>query len=422
VTEFAAPEPTDARWTRLFDLSTHDRRMLDATRRQREAIADELSARFHADLIDLPELRLFLDQEPERLRHLQAMHHALFVGLGGPEMDAERLGSALHGLAIPPQLRSARCYVGMCTRYLTLVVRLLSSAIDDRGNLGPAIEAITKAVMLQLATALENLVAEAHTPRQLVLPAGAPGAPVASDVLDRERAVARWKDELVSMLIHDLRNPVHSIALQAKVTLEIARKSLEDERDHLAGIQRACADLSSLLDDMLAARRLATGQMPVALEPLPFDDLLRQVIERQRPLIERAGMRLTSDIPAELPVVRTDPTLLRRILLNLITNAVEHSASPEIRVEAERLGDGVAVRVIDYGRGISPADWERTLRRAPSETASTPATGATSGLGLHFCRLATRQIGGDLRMSSRPGLTVFEVLLPTDRESAPAAL
>ncbi|HYR95668.1 MAG TPA: HAMP domain-containing sensor histidine kinase [Candidatus Binatus sp.] len=300
-------------------------------------------------------------------------------------------------------------YVGICGAYLTVAVELLGEAMRGSPNLAPAIGALMKAVMRELALTIEATVSDGFVPRQTAAEL-ARTVTAAADALRRERAVGRSRDEFVSMLVHDLRNPVQGIALQANVALQIAIKSLDAERDHLSQIERTCQDLSRLLQDMLETAKLEAGQMPVVFEPLVLGEFLNGVLDRHLPLIERAGMRLTRGLNADVPPIRTDADLLGRVLMNLIVNAVRHSGTEEIRVEIAPETKGATARIIDYGHGIPAPDQERIFEKFAS--GSVPFAGQT-GLGLYFCRLATERMDGHLRLTSRPGLTIFELDLPS---------
>jgi signal transduction histidine kinase len=121
-------------------------------------------------------------------------------------------------------------------------------------------------------------------------------------------------------------------------------------------------------------------------------------------------------VPTELPAVVGDRALLRRVLVNLVVNALRHSGSDEVRVEGTP-GPGpadVSLRVIDRGHGIPEAEQARvfekfrTVRRSPVDDPS-----GDTGLGLPFCKLAVERMGGRISLTSTPGVaTVFTIVLP----------
>ena len=135
------------------------------------------------------------------------------------------------------------------------------------------------------------------------------------------------------------------------------------------------------------------------------------------PVAERTGRRLVAAVGPELPCVVADRALLKRVLVNLVVNALRHSGSTEVRVEAthDPATARVSLRVIDHGRGIAEDDQERVFEKFASIRRSGESEPSSdTGLGLPFCRLATDCMGGKIALSSRPETgTVFTVILPS---------
>lgn len=158
--------------------------------------------------------------------------------------------------------------------------------------------------------------------------------------------------------------------------------------------------------------------MPVAREAIVLADVVDEVVHEYGPVAEQAGRRLTVAVATDLPPAVGDRVLLRRVLVNLIVNALRHSGSSEVWIEGGADDGGVVLRVIDHGHGIAEEDQVRifekfrTVRRSPSDD---PA--GDTGLGLPFCRLAVERMGGRITVASRPGeRTVFTVALPAAQD------
>ena len=118
---------------------------------------------------------------------------------------------------------------------------------------------------------------------------------------------------------------------------------------------------------------------------------------------------------ATCPPAVADRALLKRVLVNLVVNALRHSGSDEVRIEGGLAAGEVTLRVIDHGHGIAEEDQARifekfrTVRRSPTDD---PA--GDTGLGLPFCKLAVERMGGRFALTSSAGTrTVFAVTLPT---------
>jgi protein-histidine pros-kinase len=226
----------------------------------------------------------------------------------------------------------------------------------------------------------------------------------------------RLKDDLTNMVVHDLKNPVNGIAMLTQLLLR--KGSLTDMQHRtLAQIERTCRELMRLVANVLEIAKIESGQMPVAVEPIVLAELAYEVALEYGPVAAEVGRRLTVAVGTDLPPILADRALLKRVLVNLVANALRHSGSVEVRIEAapEPACAGITIRVVDSGRGIPDEDQGsifekfRTARGNPT---------ADTGLGLPFCKLAIERMGGQISLTSALGVgTAFGVTLPTGPDS-----
>ena len=155
--------------------------------------------------------------------------------------------------------------------------------------------------------------------------------------------------------------------------------------------------------------------MPVAREPVVLAELTDEIAREYAPVAEQAGRRLHIDVATDLPPALGDRRLLKRVVVNLVVNALRHSGSAEVLVEGRSVSQAVLLEVVDHGHGIAEADQGqvfemfRTVRRSPTDD-----PGGDTGLGLPFCKLAVERMGGRITFASAPGVrTTFTVTLPT---------
>jgi signal transduction histidine kinase len=159
------------------------------------------------------------------------------------------------------------------------------------------------------------------------------------------------------------------------------------------------------------------GKMPVAHEPIVLGDVVDEVVHEYGPVAEQAGRKLIVAVGTDLPPAVGDRALLKRVLVNLIVNALRHSGSQEVRIEGGSDKRGVLLSVVDFGRGIAADDHAHVFEkfRTVHRSASADPVGDT-GLGLPFCRLAVERMGGRIALHSEPGSrTIFTVELPSLR-------
>jgi signal transduction histidine kinase len=197
---------------------------------------------------------------------------------------------------------------------------------------------------------------------------------------------------LLANTSHELRTPLARIRLG----IELAKGGVDAARR--AELERDIAELDGLLDEILLASRLDAVQAPDQIEPV---DLLGLAAEE--------GSRYDDcQVEGEVAVVDGDARLLRRMLRNLLENAVRHGAPP-VTVTVRGEGRRAIVEVVDAGKAIPPEERERIFdpfyRRADS-------TAAGTGLGLSLVRQIARLHGGDAVVVARAPGNCFRISLP----------
>jgi PAS domain S-box-containing protein len=246
---------------------------------------------------------------------------------------------------------------------------------------------------------------------------------LAEDERARERAeVDRLKDDLANMIVHDLKNPVNGILMTVQVLQRRMEDLTERQRRHLDGVELTCREMLRLIQNLLEIAKIEAGKLVIVHEPVDVSALARTVFGEYEPVAKQMGKRFVVRIEAGAPFVRADPGLLKRVLVNLVVNAIRHSGAREVRLDAAVASHAseLTIRVRDDGSGIPAEDHERIFEKFTSARRS--ATGepsADTGLGLPFCKLAVELMGGHIRLSSTPGAgTVFAVDLPLHAAAA----
>lgn len=207
----------------------------------------------------------------------------------------------------------------------------------------------------------------------------------------------RLRQETTELIIHDLRNPLSSIAVSLKLlTLVLPEEILKANQGILSIGQASCERMQRLVDSLLEVSRLETGEASFHLEAVILSQMIDEIIQRTS-ILARPGTMVRSDIEPELPPVLADREKIERVIMNLLDNAVKYT--PEgglITVVATRQPEGfVQISVTDDGPGIPPAERERIFERfAQVPGGQTRRRGF--GLGLTYCRLAVEHHGGKI--------------------------
>ncbi|HEX2189411.1 MAG TPA: response regulator [Longimicrobiaceae bacterium] len=237
----------------------------------------------------------------------------------------------------------------------------------------------------------------------------------AGDELERSyrklQELERLRDDLTRMIVHDLKAPLAAILGTLELAVDGDLGTLSPKQRRLLGDARERGDdMLRMVDNLLEIARLEESEVRLQLRELEAASLLRDVAEEWRVPAERRGASVAVDGAQPLSL-RADEGLLRRVLGNLVGNAVRHGGEGvRIRLRAEPDADsGVRFTVTDDGAGIAPEFQEVIFRKY----GSVPAGEASSGLGLTFCKLAVEAHGGRIWVRSARGAgSEFAFVLP----------
>ena len=231
-------------------------------------------------------------------------------------------------------------------------------------------------------------------------------------VLERlDHAVGEMR-QFSAALAHELRTPL--TALRGEIELALGRLGSADaNRDHLASQIEEIDRLKRLIEQILTLARAEAGQIPLTFAPLDVGELAASLVEQLEPVAQARGIALTCERGARA-LVRGDGEWLRRLLINLLDNALKFTnEGGRVCVKVEPAPDRVTIAVRDTGVGIAAVDrphvFERFFRADPSRTSATEG----AGLGLSLVQWIADRHGGSVAVQSEVGAgTTFLVSLP----------
>ncbi len=236
--------------------------------------------------------------------------------------------------------------------------------------------------------------------------------------LEAQRELARMQDEFVSTVSHELRTPLGFIK---GYTTTLLRSDAEWEpaarQEFLKIIDEEADHLRELIDNLLDSSRLESGTLSMTLEPVRLSGLLRDTVSRALGLYPE--MRLSIDVPDDLPILQVDATRLAQVLNNLLTNADKYAQGAEVEVSARVVGPAVVVRVRDHGPGI-PAEHRARLFERFFRVPGAKSMIRGTGLGLYICRKIVEAHGGEIKVEDVDGGgACFAFSLPLQPLEAP---
>lgn len=224
-----------------------------------------------------------------------------------------------------------------------------------------------------------------------------------------EAEALRRSDELKTALLrsisHDLRTPLTSI-IASGAALASDAPTAEERAELSAAIVGEGERLSRLVENLLDMSRLEAGKAEPHREPTD----MAEVLEGARQAVA-GGDRVQVAVAPGLPAVDADATQLERAFANLLENALRHGRGRPVKVTSRRVGDKIALRVVDQGPGIPESDWRRIFE--PFQTGSANGVRGGSGLGLAIAKGFVEANGGEIEVDSLFGQgTSFVVTLP----------
>jgi signal transduction histidine kinase len=235
--------------------------------------------------------------------------------------------------------------------------------------------------------------------------------------ITREVEVDRMKSEFVSTVSHELRTPMTSIKGYADLLLMGAAGSLDEEQERYIEIIKNNADrLSLLVNDLLDISRIEQGRVELEIRDLSLAETVTQLMESLEVRFEDEDkvVRVTIDVPPDLPTVQADSDRVTQILMNIVLNAYQYT--PEggsVTISAHQEEDGIRVDVADSGIGIAPEDQDRVFERFYRGEDPMVISTAGTGLGLAIVQQLVEMHNGRVWLESELGKgTTFRILFP----------
>jgi len=228
---------------------------------------------------------------------------------------------------------------------------------------------------------------------------------------ERSRREAEEREELLSVVTHELRTPSTVVAGYTRLLLaEEAGPLSRDQRRFLEQIRKSCGRLDGFLGDLASASRPPADAAELRLGDGPLEPVIREVLGLMRPLAEERGLRLELRVHPDATPARFDRERIEQVLVNLVGNALKYAREGgRVSVEtAPRSAAGratVEVAVSDDGPGVPLADRDRIFQ--PYVRAAAPGARAPEGLGLGLaiCRRLVEAHGGAISVTDPPSGT-----------------
>ena len=225
----------------------------------------------------------------------------------------------------------------------------------------------------------------------------------------------RLKSEFLANVSHELRTPLTSIIGFAELLREGPEVTGNPKSSRYAeNILISGRILLEIINDLLDLAKIEAGKLELNLADVDIDRLCESLQDFVRPQVERKTLDLRYEREEDLPAIQTDPSRLRQVLLNLLSNALKFTPDGgTITIHAVRAGEGVAISVADSGPGIAEEHLELIFEKFRQIDQSATREYHGTGLGLAIAQELAHRLGGELSVQSELGQgATFTVKLP----------
>ena len=214
----------------------------------------------------------------------------------------------------------------------------------------------------------------------------------------------QFKSEFVAKMSHQLRTPLTAIigfceVLQDGMDGELKPEQVEDVAQiHMSGMV-----LLELVNDILDLSKIEAGKMEIAIEEIDLEPVAEQVITTLYQFAEAKALRVECKLSPEARIVMADPSRVREILTNLVSNAIKFTPTGSVTIRTAAAGEMAEISVIDTGIGIELEAQERIFEEFRQASESISRTYGGTGLGLSIARKLTELQGGHMGVESEVG-------------------
>ena len=235
------------------------------------------------------------------------------------------------------------------------------------------------------------------------------------------------KSRFLANMSHELRTPLNAVIGITEMLIEDSEESGDrSAREPLERISRAGKHLLQLINEVLDLSKIEAGKLEISYEMVDLAALVDDLVGEVEPLAAKNANRFVVECAPDIGTVRSDPTRLRQIILNLLSNACKFTERGRVSLSISRSrSDGeefISVRVADTGIGMTEQQLGKLFQEFSQADSSTTRKYGGTGLGLAISDRLCRMMGGTIEVESKLGVgTTFSMRLPTERPGVAAA-
>ncbi len=241
------------------------------------------------------------------------------------------------------------------------------------------------------------------------------GHMIALHDITQEKQLEQMREDFISMIVHDLKNPLAGVIGFSEIMLNKSRKqSLTEFEHHLTNILHQANTMHDMVNNILEVHKMEDGSMEIEKEIADFDDIIVNAIRQVDMTARQKDIEIRTEVPEDFPTIFVDQSKIVRLFANILSNAVKYT--PEggiITINTKIQQDTILTGISDTGQGIPPEYLDKIFDRFSQVNRKQQGKAASVGLGLYFCKLVIEAHGGKIWAESDYGKgSTFYFTLP----------
>ena len=222
------------------------------------------------------------------------------------------------------------------------------------------------------------------------------------------------KNQFLANTSHELRTPLNGIIGSIRCVMDGFCNSEQEEKEYLQQADNSAVHLLEIIDDILSIAKIEAGKLSVNPEPVYLHQIVNEVVSLQTASLQSKRLKFNRILCPENLIVYADPTKLKQVILNVISNSIKFTETGTISLITHLEYPRAIITIIDTGIGIDPQQQSKLFRPFVMIDGSTTRKFSGTGLGLAISKNFMKMMGGDITISSQgQGLgTTVEIILP----------